>query len=74
MKEIYNTLTTEFATSAREYFMVLRLAIYHVASYYAERSADVMKYLEEADNEEEIYELACGVLKALNKEGEKHVG
>lgn len=70
MKEFYNTLTTEFATSAREYFMVLRLAIYHMASYYAERSVDIMKYLEEADNEEEIYELACGVLKALNKKGE----
>lgn len=70
MKEIYNTLTTEFATSAREYFMVLRLVIYHMASYYAERSVDVMKYLEEADNEEEIYESACEVLKALNKKGE----
>ena len=70
MKEIYNTLTTEFATSAREYFMVLRLVIYHMASYYAERSVDVMKYLEEADNEEEIYESACEVLKVLNKKGE----
>lgn len=69
MKEIYDTLTTEFATSAREYFMVLRLAIYHMASYYAERSVDVMKYLEESDNEEEIYELACGVLKVLNEKG-----
>ena len=69
MKEFYNTLTTEFATSAREYFMVLRLAIYHMASYYAERSVDVMKYLEKADNEEEIYELACEVLKVLNKKG-----
>lgn len=70
MKETYNTLATEFATSAREYFMVLRLAIYHMASYYAECSVDVMKYLKEADNEEEIYELACGVLKTLNKKGE----
>lgn len=70
MKEIYNTLTTEFATSAREYFMVLRLAIYHMTSYYAERAIDVMRYLKEADNEEEIYELACGVLKVLNKKGE----
>lgn len=69
MKEIYNTLATEFATSAREYFMVLRLAIYHMTSCYAERSVDVMKYLGEADNEEEVYELACGVLKVLNKKG-----
>lgn len=70
MKEIYNALATEFVTSAREYFMVLGLAIYHTTSYRAERSVDVMKYLEKADNEEEIYELACGVLKVLNKKGE----
>lgn len=69
MKKIYDALATEFVTSAREYFMVLRLAIYHTTSYYAERSVDVMKYLEKADNEEEIYESACGVLKALNKKG-----
>ena len=62
MEELYNKLTEEYATSAREYFMVLRLAIYHITGENLESSYKIAQY----EKTEEIYKLAIKILKAIN--------
>ena len=62
MEELYNKLTREYATSVREYFMVLRLAIYHITGENLESSYKIAQY----EKTEEIYKLAIKILKAIN--------
>lgn len=62
MKELYEKLTTELSVSAREYFMILRLAIYHTDGMYLKTSYEITQY----DTSKESYELACRILKTLN--------
>lgn len=63
MKQAFNDLTTEYAISAREYFMVLRLAIYHIDRKYIETSAEIAQY----PMNNELYRCAIEVLKGLKK-------
>lgn len=62
MDKLYDELTKEYATSAREYFMILRLAIYHIDGEYLETSADIAQY----EKTEEIYKQAVKILLVLN--------
>lgn len=62
-EEILNRLACEYCISVREYFMVLRLAIYHTTGDYLEKSYDIVQY----NKTDEIYSKAIKVLKALNR-------
>lgn len=62
-EQIYNDLTCEYCTSAREYFMVLRLAILHITGDYLEKSYEIAQYKKTG----EIYKLAIRILKTLNR-------
>lgn len=62
-EQIFNDLTCEYCTSAREYFMILRLAIYHISGDYLEKSYDITQY----KMTDEIYKLAIRILKTLNR-------
>lgn len=62
-EQIYNHLTGEYGTSAREYFMVLRLAILHITGDYLEKSYEIAQY----QKTDEIYKLAIRILKTLNR-------
>lgn len=64
LRDRYDKLATEHATSAREYFMVLRLAIYHITGEYIESSYKITQYVITDD----IYRLAIRVLRTLNEE------
>ena len=64
----YNKLTEKYAMSAYEYFMILRLAIYHLDGLRVEYSVDIVDYLKEHDYDS-IYKLGCEIVKALNKKG-----
>lgn len=59
--EKYDVLTTKYSVSAREYFMILRLAIYHIDGENLETSYKIAQY----DKSNEIYESACKMLEAL---------
>lgn len=61
MKELYTKLTMELAVSAREYFMILRLAIYHIDGEFLETSAEVAQH----KSSEEVYKCAVKILLAL---------
>ena len=67
MQEKYNTLSDEYAISARTYFMVLRLAIYHLTGEYLETSVEIA----DAEKSEEVWKLGCEILKTLYKNKEK---
>lgn len=62
LKEKYNKLSEEYSTSAREYFMVLRLAIYHTTGKNLESSYEITQY----PITEDIYRTAIKVLRVLN--------
>lgn len=64
MEEQYNKLTEKYNISAREYFKVLNLAIYHVEGRNLETSYETAQYLKT----NEIYKCACKILKAMYKE------
>lgn len=63
MREVYDQLSMEYAISAREYFMVLRLAIYHIDRKYVETSVEIMQY----QMNDQIYRCAVEVLKGLHR-------
>lgn len=60
----YMRLTDEYAISAKKFFMVLRLALYHVLGTQADTSADVVM----AEKNSEVWECACKILNTLYKE------
>lgn len=63
MEKRYNDLSMECSISAREYFMILRLAIYHIDGKYIETSVDIAQY----EKTEEIYKQAIKIMLALNE-------
>ncbi len=63
-EEEYNKLSDKYVISARKYFKVLGLALYHVLGTQAECSADIAK----ATKTDEVWECACSILKTLYKE------
>lgn len=64
VREKFERLAEEYSISAREYFMVLRLAIYHITGEYIESSYKITQYVITDD----IYRLAIRVLRTLNEE------
>ena len=65
MEQKYNDLSGEYAISAREYFYILRLAIYHVDGVATDTSVEVAQYAKSP----EIYRCACNILNAMYKVG-----
>lgn len=63
-EEKYDMLATEYAISAREYFMILRLAIYHIDGENLESSYEITQY----PKTNEIYKCGVDILNALYKE------
>ena len=63
MEQKFNDLTEKYSTSAREYFYILRLAIYHVDGVATDRSLDVARHIKSP----EVYRCACNILNALYK-------
>lgn len=60
----YNDLSGEYSVSARKYFMVLRLAIYHIDGENLESSYEITQY----PKTDEIYKCGVDILNALYKE------
>lgn len=65
MEQKFNDLTREYCVSAREYFYVLRLAIYHVDGVATDKSIDVARY----EKSDEIYRVAINILNAMYRVG-----
>lgn len=61
MEQQYNDLTMRYSVSAREYFMILRLAIYHIDGVNKETAYEITQY----SKSNEVYRCACEILKAL---------
>ena len=61
MEQQYNDLTMRYAISAREYFMILRLAIDHIDGVNKETAYEITQY----SKSNEVYRCACEILKAL---------
>lgn len=61
LKEKFDTLASELAISAREYFMLLRLAIYHADGIYLQSSTEVAQY----KSSDDVYHCAIKLLKQL---------
>lgn len=57
--------TERHAISAREYFYILRLALYHVAGIKTDSSYEVAQAMETATPE--VYECAINILTAMYK-------
>lgn len=62
----YYELSDKYAISARKFFLVLRLALYHVLGTQAETSKDIVM----ATKTDEVWECACDILDTLYKEKE----
>lgn len=60
----FERLAEEYSISAREYFMVLRLAIYHTTGKNLESSYEITQY----PITDGIYRTAIKVLRTLNEE------
>ena len=65
MEQKFNDLTTEYSITAREYFYILRLAIYHVDKVATDKSIDIARYKKSP----EVYRCACNILNAMYKIG-----
>lgn len=61
METKFNTITKDKAMTAREYFYILRLAIYHIDHKQLDTSVEVAQYPKNA----QIYECACRIAEAL---------
>lgn len=66
MEKEYSKLAEKYAISARKYFYILRLAIYHVDGKEVGGSYEITQYPKRA----EVYAVACRLLKALYEKGE----
>ncbi len=67
MKEKYNKLTEKYSVTAREYFYVLRLAIYHVDHKELESSYAIAQY----EKSNAVYACAVNILNSLYEKGDK---
>lgn len=63
MEKEFNDLTCEYRTTAREYFYILRLAIYHIDGVATDKSIDVVKH----NKSPEVYACAVKILKAMGE-------
>lgn len=61
METKFNTITKDKAMTAREYFYILRLAIYHIDHKQLDTSVEVAQYAKTPS----IYECACRIAEAL---------
>ena len=61
METKFNTITKDKAMTAREYFYILRLAIYHIDHKQLDTSVEVAQY----PKTPQIYECACRIAEAL---------
>lgn len=61
MEQKYTDIVEKKTMTAREYFMVLRLAILHVDHKYLETSYAITQYTITPD----VYECACRIAEAL---------
>ena len=61
MENKYHELTAKYQISARKYFWILRLAIYHVDGKEIDSSYHTAIY----PSSPEVYEVACRILEAL---------
>ena len=66
MEKKFNDLTERYCISARKYFYVLRLAIYHTDGVATDKSIDVARYAKSP----QVYECGCKILNAMYKTGE----
>lgn len=67
----YNVISTTHSLSAREYFMVLRLALYHIKGVYAKKSTDIIEQLSEYSKlaqAEEVYHCAVRIAKTMGEQ------
>lgn len=63
MEALFNDATKVLCLSAREYFMVLRLAIYHTDGKYMDTSSEVAQY----NKSDDVYKCAIRILQALQR-------
>ena len=61
LEQKFDDLTREYCTSVREYFMVLRLAIYHITGNYLKKSYEIAQY----SKSDEVYRTAIRILRVL---------
>ncbi len=61
METKYNKLTAKYNVSAREYFYILRLAIYHIDGVKTDSSYEVAQY----NKSDEVWDCAVKILKAM---------
>lgn len=61
MEQKFEDIVREDNVSVRKYFMVLRLAIYHITGNYLEKSHEIAQY----DKGDEIYRTAIHILRVL---------
>lgn len=67
--ELFDKLTSEYGTSAREYFGIIKLALMHTKGIHAGSSWETVQALEQARSEgyaEEVMRCAVDVLQAIN--------
>lgn len=63
MKNKFNELADKYQITAREYFYILRLAIYHTDHKQLDTSAEVAQYAKTPDN----YECAIKIINAIGE-------
>lgn len=63
MEGLFDEITKVLCLSVREYFMVLRLAIYHTDGEHLETSAEITQY----DKSDDVYKCAIRILQALQR-------
>ena len=61
----YDKLANEYAPTAREYFMILGLAIYHVDRVKLDSAFEISQH----DASNKVFEVACKIIKAIYKKG-----
>ena len=61
LEQKFEELTREDNITVREYFMILRLAIYHITGDYLEKSYEIAQY----DKSDEVYRTAIRILRVL---------
>lgn len=64
MDKLYNDLSERYSVSAKEYFKILQLAIFHITGDDVKTSYGTTQY----KMTPEIYDLACQILMTLNRE------
>ena len=62
---LYTELSNKYSLSAKKYFAVLKLAIYHIDGEYFDSSFDVMQH----EKSKEVWALACDIIQTLYKKG-----